>query len=271
MSDSKSLIARVATTDLHMHSVFSSDGNDTLAKMADAAWRSGLQTICFTEHVDNNPRDTGYGFYRYDAYSAAIEQVREAFAGRLEILKGIEFAEPHLHRKALEREMARDYDMIIGSLHCLGLWYFGEPQMMEQYTREGIFAQYYKELEDMVRLGGFDVLGHVGFPCRYIGDFPMPDADARALAVLLAGSGILPEINTSGFRKGYLKTLPDENFLRIYRACSDGFVTIGSDAHRTSEPAGDLDQAITVMQSAGLTPVVFRQRRAEPVIGKGSV
>jgi histidinol-phosphatase (PHP family) len=254
-----------AIIDLHMHSTFSSDGKNTLADMAQAALNSGLTTICFTEHVDYNPRDQGFGYYDHEAYHAAIERAREAFSGRLEILMGIEFAEPHLHPRELERERTRDYDMIIGSQHSLGSWFFDEPQMIEEYTREGVFMQYYEELMRMVRLGGFDVLGHVGFPSRYIGDFRMPDASARALAELLASSGIVPEINTSGFRKGYFKTLPDENFLRIYRACSDGRVTIGSDAHRISEPGGDLDQALAAIRTLGLAPVVFRKRQAGPV------
>ena len=253
-----------STADLHIHSTFSVDGSDTLMAMAGAAWQSGLRTICFTEHVDYNPRDSGFGYYDYDAYSEAVKAAREAFADRLEILWGIEFSAPHLYPAEFEREQSRGYDMIIGSQHFLGQWFFGEPEMLEAYTRVGIFDRYFEELLTMTRTGGFDVMGHIGFPSRYIGEHPMLESQARALAELLSGSGIVPEINTSGFRKGYLKTMPEESFLRIYREQSDGRVTTGSDAHRVGDLGAGLEHAENATRTIGLTPVVFRQRKAVP-------
>ncbi len=249
-------------TDLHIHSTFSIDGGGTLLEMADSAWRAGLRTVCFTEHVDHNPRDTGYGFYDYAAYREAVLRAREAFADRLEILWGIEFSEPHLYPAEFERERRRDYDMIIGSQHFLGKWFFGEREMLEELPRDRLFARYYEELIASADAGGFDVMGHIGFPSRYIGDFAMPEDAARALASSLAKNGIVPEINTSGFRKGYEKTLPDEPFLRIWRELSDGRVTAGSDAHRVGEPGSGLAHAADAIRSLDLRPVVFRQRKA---------
>lgn len=246
--------------DLHMHSLFSVDGKSSIMEMADSAFHSGLKIICFTEHVDHHPRDTGVGFFRFDAYRDAIERAREAFAGRLEILMGIEFSEPNRYPAEFEQEQNRAYDMIMGSLHFSGKWFFGEKELLEENSIGDVFRRYYDDLYDMVDHGGFDVLAHIGFPQKYIGSHPMSEAAARALSVLLSSTGILPEINTSGFRTGYPHTMPDEAFLQIYRACSDGRVTVGSDAHRVGDPGQDLDRATTLVDELGLTPVVFRNR-----------
>ncbi len=252
------------TADLHLHSTFSIDGCNTLQEMTDAAWRAGLRTICFTEHVDHHPRDSGYGFYDYDAYRDAVMRVKEANESRIEVLWGIEFSEPHLYSAELEREQQRGYDFIIGSQHFLGNWFFGEREMLEQWTRDEVFSRYYEELLKMAVHGGFDVMGHIGFPCRYIGDHPMPDDVAHALTTQMVKSGILPEINTSGFRKGYPRTLPDEPYLRVWRELSCGRVTVGSDAHRVGEPGSGLEKAEEAVDKLGLETVVFRNRKADP-------
>lgn len=252
--------APALTVDLHLHSTFSVDGRSRLSEMAAAALRAGLRTICFTEHVDHHPRDTGYGFYRYEAYREAVLRAREAFAGRLEILWGIEFSQPHHYPAELAREQARDYDLIIGSQHFLGHWFLGEHELLAAYSREEVFMRYYDELIAMAAHGGFDVMGHIGFPARYLGGHAMPAGIARALATEMARAGIVPEINTSGFRQGYPTTMPDAAFLEQWALHGDGRVTVGSDAHSVHEPGAGLDQAAQAISQFGLRPVVFRQR-----------
>ena len=68
--------------------------------------------------------------------------MKEVYASRIEVLWGIEFSEPHLYPAELEREQKREYDMIIGSQHFLGNWFFGEREMLEQWPREELFARY---------------------------------------------------------------------------------------------------------------------------------
>ena len=107
-------------------------------------------------------------------------------------------------------------------------------------------------------------MGHIGFPSRYIGEHPILESQACALADQLSSCGIVPEINTSGFRKGYLKTMPEVAFLHTYRKRSDGRVTTGSDAHNAGDLGAGLEHAEHAIQSIGLKPVVFRQRKAYP-------
>jgi histidinol-phosphatase (PHP family) len=50
-------------TDNHVHSTFSVDAKDSSEAMARAAITKKPHTVCFTEHIDYNPRDPGYGFF----------------------------------------------------------------------------------------------------------------------------------------------------------------------------------------------------------------
>ncbi len=50
-------------TDFHVHSDISLDAKGTMEQMAEAAWGAGLKQIAFTDHLDLNPMDEGYGKY----------------------------------------------------------------------------------------------------------------------------------------------------------------------------------------------------------------
>ncbi|NLN28033.1 MAG: PHP domain-containing protein, partial [Firmicutes bacterium] len=105
------------TTDLHMHSTNSFDGKNTMREMCLAALERGLTHICFTEHYDCNPQSRAYGTYSFERYMADVEACRREFAGRIEILTGIEFSEPHKYPAELERMGRMGFDVILGAVH----------------------------------------------------------------------------------------------------------------------------------------------------------
>lgn len=100
-------------SDTHLHSTFSFDRRDSLEAMVQAALAKGLKIIGFTEHIDFNTSNGGFGYYDYPGYSAEIERVRERYGDPIENLKGIEFSDPHLYLKKFEKELNHDYDFII--------------------------------------------------------------------------------------------------------------------------------------------------------------
>ena len=50
----------------------------------------GLRRIGFSEHLELDPADSGYGYFNYPAYLAEIRRCRSLFQGRLEITAGVE-------------------------------------------------------------------------------------------------------------------------------------------------------------------------------------
>jgi histidinol phosphatase-like PHP family hydrolase len=47
-----------------MRSRNSCDSESTLDEICQGAVRNGVRIVCFTEHVDLNPRDEGYGYFQ---------------------------------------------------------------------------------------------------------------------------------------------------------------------------------------------------------------
>ena len=75
--------------DYHLHSFYSDDSQTPMDDMVRRAIALGLEEICFTEHVD-------YGIKTvqncdYDAYFAALEDMRQKYRGQIAIRGGIEF------------------------------------------------------------------------------------------------------------------------------------------------------------------------------------
>lgn len=52
--------------DLHVHTRYSCDSQAEMRDYLELAAQRGVATLCFTDHVDLNRNDYGYGYYRPD-------------------------------------------------------------------------------------------------------------------------------------------------------------------------------------------------------------
>ena len=90
--------------DYHVHCMFSDDSWYIPAKVCTDAWKNNLDEICFTDHVDYGIKPDwdqaltakvaeGQRVVNvdYDAYFPCIEALRDEWAGRLTIKRGLEF------------------------------------------------------------------------------------------------------------------------------------------------------------------------------------
>ena len=107
--------------------------------------------------IITHPRDYGYGFYNFEAYSNEIERLRDKFSYNIEILKGIEFSEPHLYKAEFENELNRDHDMVMVGLHWTDEKFYGERALLQRYSPEEILERYFKDLKEVVSIGEFEI------------------------------------------------------------------------------------------------------------------
>ena len=253
---------RPALADMHVHSAHSVDSSATLEAMCRAAVEAGLAYLCFTEHVDLDPRDDGFGYFCWSAYSRAIDAARERYAGQITILQGVEIGEPHRYPRETERLAALGPDVILGSVHWLPEGFVGAAAVRREMGLEGLFAAYYREVLAAARHGGFDVLAHLDFPKRYHGAAPEADEAVEAILTEVVARGLTLEVNTSPLRKGLEACAPDLPILARFGALGGSRVTLGSDAHAPEEVGAGLARAQEVVRRAGVGPVgVFRGRR----------
>jgi len=226
---------------MHTHSSYSEDSETPLEQMIQRAEELGIEGIAITEHVDFNPADRGYLFFEEDSYSKELEGLRRIHSRGIQILKGVEFDAPHLYREQFHHISKGDYDVILGSVHMIDDKFVGDNSLLERMSLDDLFNKYYKQLLDLVRFGGFDVLAHFDFPKRYYRQNILSETMAEKILRTMIEGDIALEINTSPLRKGYRESSPGQDIVQKYADLGGRKITIGSDAHIPEDIVKDFD------------------------------
>ncbi len=252
--------------DLHVHTHHSIDSKEKIDAYCRMALQTGVDCLCFTDHVDNNPNDVGLGYYHVEKYFDELNAARKAFGNKLKLLAGIEFAEPHQYQDALMQYASKPYDMIIGSLHFWHRDLFPSDMLAQGIDAETCFESYWPAMRKAVSAGGFDVLGHFDFPKRYYQVLLYEEQTIYEIMEIAVSKHIVLEINTSSLRRGCAETMPGNALLALYREAGGEYVTIGSDAHSPAELAADRTAAEALICRYRFTEVRFEGRCRIPVI-----
>lgn len=229
--------------DLHTHTTFSCDAEDTIEAMCQRAADIGLKAICFTEHVDYNPYDRGFNFFRVEEYLKEIDRMRSIYAKDILVLSGIEFSEPHLYQEELRNFDQYDLDLILGSAHMLGKDFVGDAILENMYSREETEALYYKLLEESALYGNFDVLAHFDYPKRYYKEASDISKYSDRILRAIVKNDIALEINTGAYRKGLAESIPSIDIVNDYIKLGGNKLTMGSDSHNIHDVAADFENA----------------------------
>ena len=275
--------------DCHTHSDYSHDGHDPFDRMAEAAIRAGLGILCVTDHADDCVfRDfarTGLGALSKQAerlltpycsrrglYPAFLE-AKERFADRLELRIGVEIGGMnHDPEKAREIAACWPFDFILGSLH--NLWDRPDFYMLDYGDGSGfpqLAADYLDECMELVEMGGFDALAHLGYFLRYMArdGLTVPEdcffCQRERLETLLRRmieKGVALELNSSGLRYGFPRLIPDKPVLALYRELGGELLTLGSDSHTADGVGKGLKEACEALASLGFRYyTVYRERK----------
>ncbi len=258
----------------HCHSLLSSDARSSMTEMTLAAKTAGIGVLCMTDHCDLLPSDGEHLEYvswdrAREAYAAACAAVPN-YDLRLGIELGSAIADPD---RAAEILSQPDIGFVIGSAHNFpdGPDYcYGSYESAGQCRR--ILDEYLDQVLRLAQSPFYDVLGHLDYPVRYmrrngveIGLDPAhPTVQAIFRAVIDSGRGI--ECNTSGYRSGGRYTMPGRALLAAYRAAGGTRLTIGTDAHHTSQIALGLCESYQMLRELGFTELtIYRGRIPEQI------
>lgn len=234
--------------DCHVHSHYSIDSAAPLDALCQGALANGLARLTISDHYDLNPRDEGYNYFQSEPFAMEFEQVRQRYADRLRLLKGLEFGEPHRYPDRLAVVQAQNYDVILGSIHWVGEYFAGAAQVFQRYTPRQFYEAYYREMLASIRSDGFDILAHIDFPKRYLKIAVTDLAILQEVLAALVETGIALEINTSSLRKGLPHSMPDLDVLHLYAEQGGVKITFGSDAHAPEEIGAGFDYAVGLVQ-----------------------
>ena len=260
-------------SDCHMHTGFSSDSDARPEEMAARAERLGMKAICFTDHYD---MDYPGGEFQLETepYLEKLEELREAYRGRLEIRLGVELGlQPHLGQRIRAYTRKYPFDYVIGSAHLVdGL----DPYDREQYpgTDEELYRDYFRcTLENIRGIRGFHALGHLDYVVRY-GYTKEKNYSYKGFRELidpilreLAERGIALEVNSGGLKYGLGFPNPHPDILKRYRELGGEMVTLGSDAHRPEHVGYGFSQVRELLLACGYK-YYTEFRRGKPVFTK---
>ncbi len=257
--------------DLHVHTDNSYDGNHSAAHLCETAELRNLRAICFTDHceVDWCKNDPNHEKSAFQAFFE-VAKAKSAFRGTILVLNGIELGQASYYPEISERIISSfKYDQILGSIHNLrnGI----DPYDVESFTFESatdMFNEYLDELIGLVKWGNFDVLAHLTYPCRYfysksgillsLNDFK---AKIDEILSMLAQKDKALEINTSGLRQEINQLLPTVDIVKRFRELGGKYVTVGSDAHYSSELALNIEDGYDAAIKAGFDNITLFQDR----------
>lgn len=247
--------------DMHIHTKFSCDSKEELERYCCEALKNGVKALCFTDHVDFNKNDFGYGFYNPTDFFIEFNEIKDKYSKKIKLLCGIEFSEPHLYKDELLGLGKLPYDYIIGSIHY---WYndmFPSLMIKDNIPIELCYEYYWKAVYSEVISGGFDCLGHFDFPKRYYGRVKIDNSILPNIFYAMIRNNICLEINTSSLRKNVFQSMPDREILSIYKACGGAYITIGSDAHIAEDLAADYKYAKDLISYYDFKEVYFQKRK----------
>lgn len=257
------------TADLHTHSFFSSDSSEPTENIVRAAYERGLKTICLTEHMDFD-YPGGEFILDTDKYRAELARVRDMFAGKIEVLFGVELGlMDTLAPRLYEYTSGFDFDFIIGSSHLVD---GADPYYPEYFgnlgDRNGILRYFESILANISVYDNFDVYGHLDYAVRYSRAKNYSPADYRDITdeiikkLVSMGKGI--ELNTAGLKYGLGWAHPHPDLLRRCRELGIEIVTVGSDGHKAEHIAWEFEAAGEILKAAGYEYyAVFRERKPE--------
>lgn len=281
----------ILLSDCHVHSIFSHDGHCTMDELAQAAQAAGLGYICISDHADDcvfadfDPdtmgalsAQVGHVLIPYSAKTGlydAFLAARERSEGKVRLLLGVEIG-GYNHDPEKGREIAAlwPFDYVLGSIHNLKgrddfyIYDYGDGSGFDMLAKD-----YLDECIQLVSMGGFDALAHLGYFLRYMArkgisvrDGFMPYTDRlTALFRLMRDKGIALEVNTSGLFYGYGDFIPSKEVFALYRALGGDLVTMGSDSHTAQGVGAGLKEARDMLASLGFRYYTVYQNR-EPMM-----
>lgn len=276
---------------VHTHSTMC-DGKNPLAEMAQAAFAAGAVSFGASGHSHTPMSEDKGGVLPVDmtAYRMEVLRLREEFAGRMDVLLGIELDN-------CADVTAEGFDYWIGSVHRLrgpgGGWHTvdWDRETLDRCVREefaGDFLElaerYYEEVCRMAArkptiLGHLDLIGKFNEDGGFF-DEEDPRYRAAALEALHAtdpGESLL-EINTGAMSRGYRSVPYPALFLLKEWRNMGGRIILTADAHCAGTIVYGYAQAAELARAAGFRRSVVmtlsdREERAldlVPLLGNRS-
>lgn len=258
-----------------MHSSFSADSDAPMETMIQKAMETGLEGICFTEHLDPDYPETPDNLdfsLDMEAYRSGLYELKTKYAGKINLRFGIELGlQPHLAYYFSQLLDHIPFDFVIGSSHIVHGFDPYYPEFFRGRQESDCYREYFQSiLENAAAFSGMDVYGHIDYVVRYGPNQNREYCYKKYQDILdeilktLITKGIGIELNTGGYHYGLGQPNPCTDVLKRYRELGGEILTIGADAHGPDKIAFAFPRAAEVMRTCGFKYyTVFHHRKPE--------
>ena len=256
--------------DSHIHSRHSFDCKERVSAQCRAAIKAGLGHITITDHCEiiENGQSPLWSMKSMRASQRDARAARARFAGRLEVLSGVELGQPAYQPEVARQVLAQGrYDFVLASVHYLRDGRDFYELDYRECDPDEVYDKYLTEVLETVRFGDFDALAHMNYPMRYILRDGVPfDEKAyydRYEEILreLAAAGKALEINTKGRLKPDGVFIPSLEIVRMFREVGGRYITLGSDAHRATQLGVGISEGMKLALEAGFGSLYYYKDR----------
>ena len=233
--------------DIHTHTTYSTDCDAPMETMILEAISRGLDTLCFTEHMDKDypidpKRDPSLPvefLLDTEAYRQGFLKMKEKYSDKIRLLWGVELGlQPWLSDWEQDYVKSHPFDLVIGSMHNpknVDPYY---PAFFEGRSEQEAYTEYFTEtIECLKSFSDFDVIGHMDYVVRYGPNKNKEYSYARyaeyidPILTKIIECGIALEVNTGGYKKGLGEPNPCRDIILRYKELGGEMVTVASDAH----------------------------------------
>jgi histidinol-phosphatase (PHP family) len=259
---------KITRVDLHNHTTRCNHATGTIDEYIQKAIELGIDIYGFSEHAPMD-FDTKYrlSFEEIDAYFNDINQAKEKYRDKIEILLGyeVDWLQGHMDENVLNA----DVDYLIGSVHFIDKWGFDNPEFLSGWRDKSvdeIWQAYFEAIEAMAKSGKFDIVGHLDL----IKVFKfMPKSDVRLLAKnalkAIKSSNMTIEINSAGLRKPVAELYPSKELLQEAYALNIP-ITFSSDAHSIEQVGAGYNTATSLAKEIGYSKATIFKNRERQLI-----
>ena len=259
--------------DFHIHSSFSPDSKSPMADMIARGLMLGLETMCFTEHLDYDFPE-GEIIFEPDmnAYYEEYKRLCEQYNDQIELLFGIEIGlQPHLGARYHDFLASWPFDFVIGSSHVVNGRDPYYPDFFNGRDETKCYQEYFDSIVENLKVySEMDVYGHIDYIVRYGPDKNKYYSYAKYREVLdeilriLVDKGIGLELNMSGFKYGLGQPNPHPDILKRYRQLGGEIITVGSDGHCPEHLAFEFAKVKNILSDCGIRYyTVYHGRKPE--------
>jgi histidinol-phosphatase (PHP family) len=257
----------------HSHNTFC-DGRSHPEDFVRHAISKGMKALGFSSHAPL-PFDTFWTMNRDDVveYFQEIERLKQKYCGQIEIYAGLETDYlDHTHNAKTSYFVDLPTDYLICSIH-----YIVHPVSGELMPIDGDYADFesgttrlfdnklddvirafFDQSIDMVRLGGFDIIGHVDKIYLNAGKHPdfssfqyLVDELMGKLLKMIVLSGLILEINTKSLLSSGI-TYPQKHYFQQISNLRIP-ITINCDSHYPDHVMQGKSEIVNRLRACGFT------------------